>query len=209
MEFNEKLQKLRKYRGLTQEELAEKLYVSRTAISKWESGRGYPNIDSLKSISDCFAVSLDELLSGEDISIITDEDSKNKTSKMGNLTFGLLDSNFILLFFLPVFAQREYEIVREVSLLTMNLIMSYTKKALIIAIAVTGLYGIALLVLQNYSVERWKNVKYKLSAILSIIDILLFMVSQQLYPAVISFVFLTIKVFLLIKWGVIRLVSFE
>lgn len=40
MEFCEKLQELRKKRGLTQEELAEQLYVSRTAISKWESGRG-------------------------------------------------------------------------------------------------------------------------------------------------------------------------
>ena len=48
MEFNEKLQELRKSKGLTQEELAKELYVSRTAISKWESGRGYPNIDSLK-----------------------------------------------------------------------------------------------------------------------------------------------------------------
>ena len=48
MEFNEKLQKLRKEQNLTQEELAEKLFVSRTAISKWESGRGYPSIDSLK-----------------------------------------------------------------------------------------------------------------------------------------------------------------
>ncbi len=51
MEFNEKLQELRKQKGLTQEELAKVLYVSRTAISKWESGRGYPNIDSLKAIS--------------------------------------------------------------------------------------------------------------------------------------------------------------
>ena len=50
MEFNEKLQKLRKEQNLTQEELAEKLFVSRTAISKWESGRGYPSIDSLKVI---------------------------------------------------------------------------------------------------------------------------------------------------------------
>ena len=47
MEFNEKLQKLRTNENLTQEELAEKLYVSRAAISKWESGRGYPSIDSL------------------------------------------------------------------------------------------------------------------------------------------------------------------
>ena len=50
LEFHEKLQELRKSRNLTQEELAEELYVSRTAISKWESGRGYPSIDSLKAI---------------------------------------------------------------------------------------------------------------------------------------------------------------
>ena len=51
MEFNEKLQELRKNKNLTQEQLAEMLFVSRTAISKWESGRGYPSIASLKEIS--------------------------------------------------------------------------------------------------------------------------------------------------------------
>ena len=51
MEFNEKLQELRKNKNLTQEQLAEMLFVSRTAISKWESGSGYPSIDSLKEIS--------------------------------------------------------------------------------------------------------------------------------------------------------------
>ena len=51
MEFNEKLQELRKNKNLTQEQLAEMSFVSRTAISKWESGRGYPSIDSLKEIS--------------------------------------------------------------------------------------------------------------------------------------------------------------
>ena len=63
MEFNEKLQELRKRKGFTQEELAEALYVSRTAVSKWESGRGYPNIDSLKAIAKYFAVTVEELLS--------------------------------------------------------------------------------------------------------------------------------------------------
>ena len=58
MEFNEKLQELRKRKSITQEELAEELYISRTAISKWESGRGYPNIDTLRAISKYFAGNL-------------------------------------------------------------------------------------------------------------------------------------------------------
>ena len=58
MEFNEKLQQLRTGKNLTQEQLAEQLYVSRTAISKWESGKGYPNIESLKCISKFFSVTI-------------------------------------------------------------------------------------------------------------------------------------------------------
>ena len=56
MEFNERLQELRKQKGLTQEELAKELYVSRTAVSKWESGRGYPGIESLKMIAKFFSL---------------------------------------------------------------------------------------------------------------------------------------------------------
>lgn len=67
MELSEKLQELRKEKGLTQEELAEALFVSRTAISKWESGKGYPSIDSLKLLSDLFHISMDELISDDDV----------------------------------------------------------------------------------------------------------------------------------------------
>ena len=74
MEFNEKLQLLRKNKGITQEELADELYVSRTAISKWESGRGYPNIESLKEISKYFSVSIDDLLSAEKLISIAERD---------------------------------------------------------------------------------------------------------------------------------------
>ena len=73
MELSEKLQALRRQKGLTQEQLAQALYVSRTAISKWESGRGTPNIDSLKQIAAFFSVSVDTLLSG-----VLKENSKNK-----------------------------------------------------------------------------------------------------------------------------------
>ena len=72
MEFNEKLQELRKQKGFTQEELAEVLFVSRTAVSKWESGRGYPNIDSLKAISKFYGVTIDILLSGDELLTIAE-----------------------------------------------------------------------------------------------------------------------------------------
>ena len=76
MTFGEIIKKLRTDKGLTQDELAEKIYVTRTAISKWESGRGFPNIESLKAISKYFSVSLDELLSGEEILAIAENDNK-------------------------------------------------------------------------------------------------------------------------------------
>lgn len=82
MEFSEKLQELRKSRGLTQEELAEALYVSRTAISKWESGRGYPSIDSLKEISKFFSVTIDDLLSGEKLLSIAEKENKSNIQRM-------------------------------------------------------------------------------------------------------------------------------
>ena len=81
MEFNEKLQELRKTKGLTQEELAEALYVSRAAISKWESGRGYPSIDSLKEISKFFSVTIDELICTEEIIIAAKDERQNALRK--------------------------------------------------------------------------------------------------------------------------------
>ena len=98
MEFHEKLQELRKQKGLTQEELAESLYVSRTAISKWESGRGYPNIDSLKAISKFFSVTIDELLSGEEVLTIAEEDQRQKESILRDMVFGLLDLSVAMFF---------------------------------------------------------------------------------------------------------------
>ena len=99
MEFSEKLQELRKNRGLTQEELAEILYVSRTAVSKWESGRGYPNIDSLKEISKFFEVSIDDLLSGEKLIDIAEKENKSNIRNICDLLFGIVDLfSFILIF---------------------------------------------------------------------------------------------------------------
>lgn len=65
MEFNNRLYELRKQRGLSQEELANKLNVSRQTISKWEVGDSTPDMEKLIAIGDLFHISLDELVSGK------------------------------------------------------------------------------------------------------------------------------------------------
>lgn len=99
MEFNEKLQELRKSRGLTQEELAEALFVSRTAISKWESGRGYPNLDSLKEISKYFSITIDELLSGDKLISIAEKENQSNIQSICDLLFGIVDLFSLVLIF--------------------------------------------------------------------------------------------------------------
>ena len=74
--LSENLKTLRKNKGLTQEELAIRINVVRQTVSKWESGRGYPNIESLKEISKFFSVSIDELLSGEKLLFIAEKEKR-------------------------------------------------------------------------------------------------------------------------------------
>ena len=107
MEFNEKLQELRKGKGLTQEELAEKLFVSRAAVSKWESGRGYPSIDSLKEISRYFSVTIDELICPEEIISAAEEEKQAFAGRTISFISNTLDLLTVLMLFLPVFGNGE------------------------------------------------------------------------------------------------------
>ena len=63
--LNDKIKALRKANNMTQEELADKLYVSRQAITKWESGLGTPDIDNINAIAKLFGLTIDELLSND------------------------------------------------------------------------------------------------------------------------------------------------
>ena len=201
MEFHEKLQQLRRERKLTQEQLAEALHVSRTAVSKWESGRGWPNIDSLKDIARFFSVTVDELLSGEELLTVAEEDNRQTKRILLDLVFGLLDTASVLLLFLPLFAQRAEGRVQEVSLWMLTDIAGYLKVAYWIMLLGILLFGVLTLALQNWECALWEKQKRKLSLLLSGMGVLLFTVSLQPYAAVILFLFLTIKVFLLLKKG--------
>lgn len=79
MKFHEKLQNLRKNAGMTQLELAEKLMVSRQAISKWETGNAVPDLENIISICDLFGVSLDCLV--RDTGIVETEEKIQDTAE--------------------------------------------------------------------------------------------------------------------------------
>lgn len=65
MTFAEKLRSLRKQAGISQEQLAEKLGVSRQAVTKWETDAGIPDMENIMAVSALFDISIDELLSNE------------------------------------------------------------------------------------------------------------------------------------------------
>lgn len=69
MEFGEKLKQLREEKGMTQQKIAEKLYVTRQAVSRWECGARYPDLLTAKKIVQILEVSMDEMLSGEELKL--------------------------------------------------------------------------------------------------------------------------------------------
>jgi transcriptional regulator with XRE-family HTH domain len=199
MDFNEKVQELRKRKGLTQEELAEALFVSRTAVSKWESGRGYPSIDSLKVIASFFCVSIDELLSGEELVNIAQNDHVQEMQQMRDLVFGLLDCAIALFLFFPLFGQTEGGVIRHVSLLSLTSISLHTKITYITLVSLTVLCGLATLALQGRQVRFWNWIKSGLSLLFCIFGVLVFILTREPYAASLIFLLLLIKGFLLLK----------
>ena len=199
MEFNEKLQELRKQKGLTQEELAEKLYVSRTAISKWESGRGYPNIESFRAIAKFFSVTVDELLSSGEVLTIAEEDSKQKAEHFRDLIYGLLDICIATLFFLPLFAEKASGAVQAVSLIALVGSQLYLRIAYFTVVIATVVMGVLTLALQNCQAVPWVKSKTAASLALGALTVMLFIVSSQPYAAVFAFSLLVVKALMLIK----------
>ena len=200
MEFNEKLQELRKQKGLTQADLADALYVSRTAISKWESGRGCPSIESLKAIAAFFSVTVDELLSSSEVLTLAEKDSKQKEKHFRDLVYGFLDLGILMLLFLPFFATKSNGVIQSVSLILLEGIQLYLKVMYFVAVFCLIIIGILTLALQNCQAVVWVKIKASLSLTLGAILVLIFMISLQPYAAVFAFILLSIKFLILIKY---------
>ena len=199
MEFNEKLQELRKQKGITQEELAEALYVSRTAVSKWDSGRGYPSIDSLKMISTYFSVTIDDLLSGEKLIFIAEKENKTNIQNICEILVGIVDVLSVLLIILPLYPKTLDGYVYSVNL------WEYTETAiynriiywiLFITLVVIGIWQIFQIRLK---IEKGKNTITLLSLILSIITVLYLVLAREAYASMVVFLLMIIKGIVIFK----------
>ena len=199
MEFNKKLQELRKARGLTQEELAEALFVSRTAISKWESGRGYPSIDSLKQIANYFSISIDELLSGERLITIAENENRTNLKNMGNMLFGVVDIFSFIMIILPLYPNKIDDYIYSVNL------FNYTQTAVFNLVIMWSFYlaliliGISKILLTQLNIEKGQKVITNISLVLGILAVLYLAMTRDAYAITVVFVLLIIKVMLLFK----------
>ena len=199
MEFHEKLQELRKKKGITQEELAEALYVSRTAVSKWESGRGYPNIDSLKEISRFFSVSIDELLSSENLLSIAEKENKSNIRNICDLLFGIVDLFHIILIILPLYPNTIDGYVYSVNLLQYTQVSQFSKMICGITFVILVVLGVVKLALTRLKIEKGNKILTEVSIIISILMIIFLALTREAYAVVVGFLLLVIKTVLFLR----------
>lgn len=130
MKFSDKLKILRAEHNLTQDELADKIYVTRTAISKWETDNGYPSIESLKQLATLFNTSIDELISEEDLK--HKEDLSLKNAKLNHIIaligLGLAIISAICLFFIKT--QFVFGMMIGLAILSASIYLVFTELSL-------------------------------------------------------------------------------
>ena len=192
MEFNEKLQELRKIKDLTQEELAKELYVSRTAISKWESGRGYPNIDSLKDISKFFSVTIDELLSSEELITAAKDENRSNIIKVYDMLFGITDIMTAALMLLPLYPAELNGMIISVSLSGYDISL-WIRNILWTLFTAAVLTGAVKLFMNHRNTEKGRGVVTQISFVISIVTVLFLTMTRAPYAVTAVFFLLIIK----------------
>jgi len=138
-------------------------------------------------------VTVDELLSGEEVLNIAEKDSREKEMNSRDTVFGMLDLSTVLFFFLPFFAQKTEGSVRSVPLMALTDAAAYLKiPYFVMVIGMTAL-GIAILSLRKSCGGWWARKKHAVSMLAGAAGVLLFIISLQPYPAALMFAFLLIK----------------
>ena len=193
MEFHEKLQELRKRSGLTQEKLAEVLFVSRTAISKWESGRGYPSIDSLKAISAYFSVSIDDLLSSDKLIFIAEKENSINMRKMCDVMFGMADLLALFMIVLPLYSKTVEDHVYSVNLWLYNETAIYNRIVYWVLFAVLVLCGILKLLQVQKELRKESDALTRFSFLAGLVTVFYLVLAREAYAAAVAMVFISVK----------------
>ena len=196
MDFGEKLKALRTERGLTQEQLAARLYVSRTAVSKWETGGGSPNLDSLQAVASLFDVSVDDLLSTDDLIVLARDERRSTARSSGMLSFGLLDVLAVVFAFIPLYGVDDGSFVRMANLADYGASVDFGASFAVMAAAVVSLMfvGAVEIVLAAAGSRRAARIVALVGFAVQALAVVLFASTMQPYATTLMFVLLLAKV---------------
>lgn len=190
MELSEKIQKLRKEHNLTQEQLAEQLFVSRTAVSKWETGRGMPSMESLQMIARLFNITLDDLLRAEEVITIAENENKENISRFASLIDGIFNTTAIVGLLLPLYKVELNNVFYSVPLYQYEGWLAILYWVFPIAMAICGIIQIIMNKSEREKIKRSVNA---IGVILNACAVFILILGGQPYPAVMFFTFLLIK----------------
>ena len=197
MELYEKIQKIRKENNLTQEQFAEKIYVSRTAVSKWETGRGTPSLDSLQMISKEFNVCIDDLLSSDQIIDFAKQENAEKINKFKLSFDSFINLGALLAIVLPLYKTETDGIYYSIYLSHLG---GWQGIAFWLAPILMAIGGAFMLVFNQFEKPKLAEIMQISSLIVNISAIALLVVTQQPYPALFFFFIFVIKSLGMIKW---------
>lgn len=192
MDFRERLQDLRHQHGFTQEQLADRIHISRAAVSKWESGRGFPNIEALKNLSRVFGVSVDHLLTGDELIQAAEGDHRALTTRLRTLTFGVFDALALASFFLPFLGQPEGDFIRAINWFQWTT-DAWTKNVFAGVFLTLGLGGLVEVALSFRDESQAWPLHTTVSLVVHILAVLLFSATREPYLGAFFFVLLVAK----------------
>ena len=163
------------------------------------AGRGYPSIDSLKEISSYFSVSIDDLLSGEQLIFIAEKENKSNLNRVCDLLLGFVDLFSLMLIFLPLYPKPVNGYIYSVNLFGYarnNIFIIKTYWALFDSLTIIGIVKILMV---YFKFENGKKTVISVSVGLSIIAVLFLAMAREPYAITVMFLLLLMKGGLLYK----------
>lgn len=195
MEVNKKIQKLRKENNLTQDQLAERLGVSKTYIARIENGKILPSVKDIKNIARILDVNVSDLTSFDDLIFIAENDNYNRLDRKTTLFFAILDILSISFIFMPFYVKNN----NVMTLIELKPLSSLLYIAYLVLLIVSFIVGVLEIIFSaNNKKNKLKNVKI-ISVVVYAFSILIFALSKQSYITAFLFLFLMIKILFLLN----------